>query len=193
MSVIVLNANYQFWSEVSIKKAIKWMILNKIEIVESHESEEIRAVELRVKMPLVVRLLNLVKYRPKHLRVPFSTTAVYNRDNNVCQYWHYDDRGRKYKYRCSEQDRTIDHIVPLSRGGKNDFENCVCCCRSCNELIKKNRLPSEVGLELMRKPFAPLRSDDYITVMRFTYNERKLSHKVYYEKILGAKFSHVIN
>ncbi len=29
-------------------------------------------------------------------------------------------------------ERTLDHVVPVSRGGKDELENVVCCCRSCN-------------------------------------------------------------
>lgn len=34
---------------------------------------------------------------------------------------------------------TIDHVVPLSRGGKHDHGNMVLCCRSCNSK-KKDKL-----------------------------------------------------
>jgi len=37
---------------------------------------------------------------------------------------------------------TVDHIVPLSRGGTNTCNNLVSCCRSCNS-SKKNRTVSE--------------------------------------------------
>lgn len=30
------------------------------------------------------------------------------------------------------RERTLDHVIPLSRGGKDDLANVVCCCRSCN-------------------------------------------------------------
>ena len=33
-----------------------------------------------------------------------------------------------------------DHIVPLSRGGDNDAENLVSCCRTCNAL-KRSYVP----------------------------------------------------
>lgn len=31
-----------------------------------------------------------------------------------------------------EDDRTIDHVIPLLRGGEHVIENVVVCCRSCN-------------------------------------------------------------
>lgn len=46
--------------------------------------------------------------------------AVYKRDGYVC-------------LRCSSNDDlTLDHIVPLSKGGSNTVENLQTLCRSCN-------------------------------------------------------------
>ena len=37
---------------------------------------------------------------------------------------------------------TMDHVVPLARGGRSIKSNLVPCCKSCNNL-KKNLLPLE--------------------------------------------------
>lgn len=37
---------------------------------------------------------------------------------------------------------TLDHLVPVSRGGKSTKTNCVPACKSCNNK-KKNLLPME--------------------------------------------------
>ena len=37
---------------------------------------------------------------------------------------------------------TMDHIIPLSRGGRSTKDNLVPCCKSCNTR-KKNALPVE--------------------------------------------------
>lgn len=42
----------------------------------------------------------------------------------------------------SQYDFTIDHIIPLSRGGNNDIDNLQIACHDCNEL-KSNRMDSE--------------------------------------------------
>lgn len=39
----------------------------------------------------------------------------------------------------TNENRTIDHYVPLSRGGEHSISNIVCCCNSCNS-SKQNRL-----------------------------------------------------
>ena len=76
-------------------------------------------------------------------RVPFSRRNVLARDRFACAY-------------CGSKARpiTIDHVVPRSRGGKTDFDNCVACCRACN-LKKGALLPREAGMALRHRPWQP--------------------------------------
>ena len=39
-------------------------------------------------------------------------------------------------------DLTMDHVLPLARGGKSTKGNIVPCCKECNTL-KKNRMPMQ--------------------------------------------------
>ena len=43
----------------------------------------------------------------------------------------------RWDYECaycgSEEDITIDHVIPRSKGGMDIPENMVCCCHSCNQ------------------------------------------------------------
>ncbi len=49
---------------------------------------------------------------------------------------HYCRKSFSYK------DLTMDHLVPLARGGRSTKENLVPCCKDCNNL-KKSMLPLE--------------------------------------------------
>jgi hypothetical protein len=53
---------------------------------------------------------------------------------------------RRCKFRCvscgSTDDLTIDHIVPLTRGGTNDLINLQVLCRPCNSR-KSNKVPHD--------------------------------------------------
>ncbi len=40
---------------------------------------------------------------------------------------------------------TMDHVVPVSRGGKSVRENCVPCCKACNNR-KRSYTPAEMIL-----------------------------------------------
>jgi 5-methylcytosine-specific restriction endonuclease McrA len=50
--------------------------------------------------------------------------AVHKRDNSKCGYC-----GK----RISRKHRTLDHIVPRSRGGNNNHHNLITACISCNQ------------------------------------------------------------
>lgn len=39
---------------------------------------------------------------------------------------------KKCRYCFTKENLTIDHVVPISRGGKDDISNMACVCRSCN-------------------------------------------------------------
>jgi hypothetical protein len=196
-SVVVLTKNWVYWGERSLEDAIKLYFRGKIEIVKADESREIHAgisregIVFKMPAPLVIRLLNFVGYKIKKEKIQFSEEAVFNRDSNVCQYAHTDENGKPFKYKCSYQDRTLDHILPISRGGKNSFENCVCACRYHNEKIKKNHTPEEVGLVLIRKPEVPKSHKGDMAIISFTFNPHNKAHQAFYEA-MGASFSHVV-
>jgi 5-methylcytosine-specific restriction protein A len=44
---------------------------------------------------------------------------------------------------------TMDHIVPLSRGGLSNRKNVVPCCKDCNNK-KKHLTPAEITLQKLR-------------------------------------------
>ena len=70
----------------------------------------------------------------------FSRHNIYMRDGNRCQYC-----GKRF----STSELSLDHVVPLSRGGPSNWENIVCACLPCN-VRKGNRLPEEAGMKLRR-------------------------------------------
>ena len=70
---------------------------------------------------------------------------IYARDEYKCQY-------------CARvfptQELTFDHVVPVSQGGRKDWENIVTCCVTCNRR-KGGRTPHEAGMTLIRSPRRP--------------------------------------
>ena len=86
------------------------------------------------------------RYDKVPLRRPaFSARAVRQRDGNRCQY-----TGRV----LGPGEGSLDHVLPLSRGGANTFENVVWSDRRVNHR-KANRTPAEAGLRLRSTPHAP--------------------------------------
>lgn len=129
--ILVLNLDYTFLNFVDTKKALKLVAKGKVEVVK-YSTEFITTVKETILIPLVVKLLKLVRVIYKR-RVPFSKKNVLIRDKHKCAY-------------CGSKDNlTIDHIIPKSRGGKSTFENCVAACKACNN-DKRDKTCSEVGM-----------------------------------------------
>jgi 5-methylcytosine-specific restriction endonuclease McrA len=68
---------------------------------------------------------------------------------------------RRDRYTCmyclstmSERHLTRDHVVPLSRGGRNVWTNVVTACRACNQR-KADLLLSETTMRLHAVPYTP--------------------------------------
>jgi len=138
---ILLNGDYTYLSTISWKRALKLVIKQKAEVLK-YSSKVIRTAEqFIVKVPAVLKLIKIIRIIYKS-KIPFSKKNVMIRDNYTCQY-------------CgATKELTIDHVIPVSRGGKSNFENCVTACKQCN-LKKGGRLPSEANMYLNKKPITP--------------------------------------
>ncbi|MBN2027067.1 MAG: HNH endonuclease [Actinobacteria bacterium] len=136
--VLVLNASYQPLNLVNVKRAVVLVLKNKAEIIEER-GEHIHSERMTMPYPSVIRLVYYVSI--PYRAVSLSRRAVFIRDGHTCQY-------------CGGRAESIDHIIPRSRGGGHVWENVVAACSRCNTR-KMNRLPSEAGLKLMRKPVEP--------------------------------------
>lgn len=80
---------------------------------------------------------------------PLNNTALFRRDAGICMYCGNGHRAR---------DLSRDHILPLSRGGRDTWTNVVTACRRCNH-FKGNRKPEEAGLQLFAVPFTPTHAE----------------------------------
>lgn len=193
-TIVVLNKYDEYIGETTLKKAIRKIANRRAESVIDSD----RQLSSTMKAPLVIRMKYFDYYKYKNDVVPYSDNQVFIRDKNICQYWHdYDittDKDGKaihiptkytHLYKCSGlsgtvSERTIDHVLPVSRGGKRGtFENAVCCCRYCNERLKKNLTPKEAGLRLVREPVRPSRKKGDIARTVFLYNDRLEAHRAY--------------
>jgi len=141
---VVLNGDYSYLNVVSWKRAVCLMIKGKAEVLKWSD-QEVRNCEGKVitKIPLVLRLIKIIRMIYKN-KVPYSKRNIFVRDNFTCVYC-----GTKAKVKL-----TIDHVVPKSRGGKSDFDNCVASCRPCN-LKKGSKTPNEAKMYMKTRPYSP--------------------------------------
>lgn len=78
-------------------------------------------------------------------RPPLTNRALFRRDQNLCLYC-----GKH----LPDSELTRDHLVPVSRGGRDVWLNVVTACRRCNQ-HKGNRRLEECGMELLALPYVP--------------------------------------
>jgi 5-methylcytosine-specific restriction endonuclease McrA len=81
----------------------------------------------------------------EHYTPPLNNRTLFRRDANVCMYC---------AARFSTSELTRDHILPISRGGRDVWTNVVTACRRCNN-HKGGRTPEQANLQLVAVPFKP--------------------------------------
>jgi 5-methylcytosine-specific restriction endonuclease McrA len=74
-----------------------------------------------------------------------TNLALFLRDRNLCLYC-----GKQF----SRLELTCDHVVPLSQGGQDCWENVVCACLHCN-VRKGGRTPQQASMPLLAVPYRP--------------------------------------
>ena len=125
------------------QKAVTLWFQGKVEILEFHDIE-IRSPSTSFALPAVLRFKSY--FRPYFsFGVKFSRKNIFLRDKHVCQYCYQA---------FPEKKLTLDHVIPLCRGGRHDWNNVVTACSSCNN--KKGSLSVEqANLRLLKKPVKP--------------------------------------
>ena len=157
--VLILNANYQplSWLPLSVipwQQAIKLQFMGRITVMEYYDDWEVHSPSTTLRVPALAVTKNYHAYQKG---VRFSRQNMYLRDLFQCQY-------------CGDTFETdnlnIDHVKPISKGGKTNWENCVTSCIPCNSRKGDSyRKP-------LKEPFKPdyyalsARKKNYITNIR---------------------------
>ncbi len=148
-TVLLLNASYEPLAVLSLPRAVNLLLRTRVEpVTEEHMLVGTTGSGLAV--PEVLRLKHYVNV--PHLHAPaWTRRGLFVRDRFTCAYC-----GRKAGVggELSTQELTVDHVTPLSRGGKSTWLNTVCACRRCN-MRKGSRLPHEAGMKLLIEPKTP--------------------------------------
>lgn len=138
--VLVLNQDFSALTVCSVQRAFVLIHLDKADLVESLPHVALRTARCQFAWPSIVRLRYYV--RVPFRRIMLSRKNVLRRDGFRCQY-------------CNQRERlTVDHVIPRSRGGRDQWTNLVAACIRCNNK-KGNRTPEEARMALRRKPFRP--------------------------------------
>lgn len=142
LPVLVLNASYEAINVCNLRRALK-MVFKGTAMTEEVSESVVRSPSAIVEVPHVIRLVNYV-HVPRSV-VKFSRKNVLARDQHTCQYCH-----REYTASLL----TLDHVIPISKGGKTTWENVVTACKRCNNR-KGSQMLQDTNLKLKRIPKTP--------------------------------------
>lgn len=133
---------------VPLRRALRLVIDGKAEIVEADSDALVRSERHAFPRPAVIRLTRFV-HVPRRFRRQVTNTFLFARDDYQCQYC-----GRRAMELKPRESLTRDHLIPMSRGGTNEWTNVVTACSSCNTR-KANRMPQEIGMHPLHVPVEP--------------------------------------
>lgn len=125
MDTLLLNSDAQPLSFLPLstltwQESVKYMVLEKAKVIAWHENWIVRSARWETRVPSIMML---TEYSKPKSSVRFSKSNVFLRDRYVCQYC----MSKLEKRHC-----TLDHVLPISKGGKSKWENSVTSCGSCN-------------------------------------------------------------
>lgn len=151
--VLILDRSYQVIDIMPFKKALgKWgrsLVDSKydVQVVSTYDDIVMNINGNETNPPSILRFNYLQNLKAnKHTFQSFGRRNIWHRDNRECQY-------------CGTQltlnQMHWDHVTPKSKGGKTNWTNIVCCCKSCNDR-KADKTLNESGMKLRNKPFVPL-------------------------------------
>jgi 5-methylcytosine-specific restriction endonuclease McrA len=125
MSTLLLNADMQPISLLPLsivdwQEAVRYMVLDKATVLDWHEDWIVHSARWETRVPAVLLLKEYQK--PKHT-MRMSKRNVFLRDDYTCQYCGTD---------VTDQNATLDHVHPVSLGGKTTWENSTTACKTCN-------------------------------------------------------------
>ena len=140
--VLVLNSSYEAINICNARRALMMLLAEKADMIETAE-ERVHSASLNIPMPEVIRLRRYVRlpYRP----IPFCRKNIMLRDGFRCQYCNT-------VFKADEL--TLDHVIPVSRGGMDSWNNVVTACKKCNHK-KGNHLLDHIGMKLIHRPRKP--------------------------------------
>lgn len=122
---LVLNADgspvsFLPLSTIPWQESIRYMVLDKATVLAWHDHWIVHSANWETAVPSVIILKEYMKAKST---VRFSRANVYLRDNGECQYC---------GTHIERKDATLDHVLPVSKGGKTTWENTVNACGPCN-------------------------------------------------------------
>ena len=143
MDTLVLNADgqpisYLPPSTVQWKEAITYLWLDKVSVLEWYDDWIVHSANWETRDPAVIMMKEMMRRR-KNPR--FSKYNVYLRDMFTCQYC---------EAKIPQSQLSLDHVLPISKGGRTSWTNIVAACTPCN-----SRKGNKTNIIPIRRPYQP--------------------------------------
>lgn len=143
---LVLDSSYRPIDVINWQRALILDLFEKVDVLEYFEDVAVRSARQSHLIPAVCRVRFYVKRDWKGARLSLSRRNIMLRDRFCCQY-------------CGTRTNlTLDHVKPVSKGGKFTWDNMVTACMSCNGKKGDNSL-KQLGWSLRKKPKEPTASE----------------------------------
>src|SRR5258707_12171533 len=150
--VLLLNgSSWEPLAIISVPRAINLVLAEKAVVIEQ-TGKFLRTVADNFPIPSVIALRTFINV-PRR-KAHWSRKGVLVRDNYTCIYCGIRPGDVLRNKVLTKSDFTVDHILPRSRGGKDNWTNTACACYGCNHR-KGNKMPSEMGMRLAWGPKTP--------------------------------------
>lgn len=109
-------------STINWREAVTYLWLDKVHVLEWYDDWIVRSESWETKVPAVIMMKQMLRRK----RTPrFSRYNLYLRDMFTCQYCNST-------YHTQQLNLTLDHVLPISKGGRTSWENIVAACKPCN-------------------------------------------------------------
>lgn len=147
---LVLDISYRPINVVCWKRAICLEFMEKADVLEYYD-QTVSSPRGSFYIPAVLRVPNLLQVvKRRRIKHNLSRKSIFYRDSYSCQY-------------CSSHESlTIDHVLPISRGGEWKWENLVTACAKCNSR-KGQKTLDEAKMKLIKIPKVP-KDFDILTI-----------------------------
>ena len=149
---VVLNSSYEPLTLVTAKRALTMYYEGKVDVIEEHPTLIVHSEDDVWPVPTAVILRHYVNARTPYGKPAMLTQKnLFIRDKFTCQYCN-----RHRSDLADNEKLTRDHVFPKEKGGRDEWNNVVTACSTCNNRKANYLLGSfQCDFRLEKNPTTP--------------------------------------
>lgn len=143
--ILIIDKNNKPIEIVNFKRAFKILSKGKAQVLHYYERVYINSPKSKNLKPSVIKINKYWKNNSPCVK--FHRNLLFKRDRYICAYCN--------QYIKDDKQLTVDHIVPISKGGAiYSWSNLITACMSCNNQ-KGNNLLEQIEMKPHYEPIVP--------------------------------------